>query len=127
MDKDEFFRRARNDLPGPAHDLRVLECTTTWAGPMAGCVLADLGADVIKVELPQGEVSRNLAPFLPGSELSYVHETVNRNKRCLTLDLRRPRGGTCSSTWPEPPTWCSRTSCPARCGAGAWATSRWLR
>jgi len=92
VDKDDFFRRARHDLPGPVHDVRVLECTTTWAGPMAGCVLADLGADVIKVELPQGEMSRTLAPFLPGSGSSYVHETVNRNKRCLTLDLHRPEG-----------------------------------
>jgi len=59
---------------------------------MAGCVLGDLGADVIKVELPDGEITRTMEPFLPGTELSFVHETVNRNKRCLTLDLRTDEG-----------------------------------
>jgi formyl-CoA transferase len=92
VDKDTFFSQARSDRTGPIDGLRVLECTTTWAGPMAGCVLADLGADVIKVELPDGEVSRGVEPFLPGTELSFMHETVNRNKRCLTLDLHTEEG-----------------------------------
>ncbi len=92
MDREQFFAGARNDRNGPIDGLRVLECTTTWAGPMAGCVLADLGADVIKVEQPEGEISRTMEPFLPGTELSFVHETVNRNKRCLTLDLRTAEG-----------------------------------
>ncbi|HTO05673.1 MAG TPA: CoA transferase [Myxococcota bacterium] len=94
MTKDEFFRRARTDLPGPLAGVRVIEATTTWAGPMCACVLADFGADVIKVELPEGEVARRLPPFLPGAEpgLSFMHTTVNRNKRSLTLDLRQPAG-----------------------------------
>ncbi|MDH4147717.1 MAG: CoA transferase [Acidimicrobiia bacterium] len=92
MDKEEFYAQARTDRSGPIDGLRVIECTTTWAGPMAGCVLADLGADVVKIELPEGEISRAIAPFLPGTSLSFVHETVNRNKRCLTLDLRTPEG-----------------------------------
>ena len=94
MTKDEFFRRARPDLPGPLAGVRVVEATTTWAGPMCACVLADFGADVIKVELPEGEVARRLPPFLPGAEpaLSFMHTTVNRNKRSLTLDLRQAEG-----------------------------------
>ncbi len=94
MTKSEFFRRARTDLTGPLAGLRVLEATTTWAGPMCACVLADFGADVIKVELPGGEVARRLPPFLPDGEpaLSFMHVTANRNKRSLTLDLRRPEG-----------------------------------
>jgi formyl-CoA transferase len=92
MDKETFFSEARSDRAGPIDGLRVLECTTTWAGPMAGCVLADLGADVVKVELPDGEISRAMRPYLPGTELSFMHETVNRNKRCLTLDLRTGAG-----------------------------------
>jgi len=92
VDREQFFARARVDRTGPVDGLRVVECTTTWAGPMAGCVLADLGADVIKVEQPDGEISRTMEPFLPGTELSFVHETVNRNKRCLTLDLRTDEG-----------------------------------
>ncbi|MEZ5262426.1 MAG: CoA transferase [Acidimicrobiales bacterium] len=92
MDRATFFREARRDRTGPIEGLRVLECTTTWAGPMAGCILADYGADVIKVELPEGEVSRGITPMLPGTSLSFMHETVNRNKRCLTLDLRTEQG-----------------------------------
>ena len=92
LDKETFFGEARSDRTGPIDGLRVVECTTTWAGPMGGCVLADLGADVIKIELPDGEISRSVQPYLPGTELSFMHETVNRNKRCLTLDLRTATG-----------------------------------
>ena len=105
MDRAEFYREARHDLPGPVHDVRVLECTTTWAGPMAGCVLADFGADVIKVELPEGEVARRVPPMLPGTTTSFMHETVNRNKRCLSLDLRTDEGRRLFLTSPAPSTW----------------------
>ena len=62
MEKNDFFREARRDIPGPLAGVRVLEATTTWAGPMCGCLLADFGADVIKVELPDGEISRSRDP-----------------------------------------------------------------
>ncbi len=92
MNKAEFYREARNDTPGPLAGVRVLEATTTWAGPMCGAVLADLGADVIKVEIPGGEVARYFTPLLPGTKVSFFHATVNRNKRSLTLDVRRAEG-----------------------------------
>ncbi|HTR60264.1 MAG TPA: CoA transferase [Candidatus Binataceae bacterium] len=94
MEKSEFYRDARRDLAGPLAGIRVLEATTSWAGPMCGCVLADLGAEVIKVEDPAGEVSRRVPPFLPGASkpISFLQATVNRNKRSLTLDLRTPEG-----------------------------------
>jgi formyl-CoA transferase len=92
MEKAEFFREARSDTPGPLAGVRVVEATTTWAGPMCGAVLADLGADVIKVEVPGGEVGRTLTPLLPGTKTSFMHATVNRNKRSLSLDVRRPEG-----------------------------------
>jgi formyl-CoA transferase len=94
MEKNDFFREARRDIPGPLAGVRVLEATTTWAGPMCGCLLADFGADVIKVELPDGEISRTIPPFLPDTNppLSNMHATVNRNKRSLSLDLRTPDG-----------------------------------
>jgi formyl-CoA transferase len=94
MEKERFYAEARRDLPGPLAGLRVVEATTTWAGPMCGCILADFGADVIKVEHPQGEIARRAPPFLPGTDppLSFMHATVNRNKRSLSLDLRRSEG-----------------------------------
>jgi crotonobetainyl-CoA:carnitine CoA-transferase CaiB-like acyl-CoA transferase len=53
-----------------------------------------LGADVIKVEATEGEVGRRVGPFIAGegSRVSFLHVTVNRNKRSLTLDLRTPAG-----------------------------------
>ncbi len=94
MEKSAFFRDARRDGLGPLAGVRVLEATTTWAGPLCGCLLADFGADVVKVELPGGEMARYAPPFLPGTNppVSFMHATVNRNKRSLTLDLRRPEG-----------------------------------
>jgi formyl-CoA transferase len=93
MRRADFYREARHDLAGPLADVRVVELTTTWAGPMAGCVLADLGADVIKVEHPSGELARRVPPMLPGptGPVSFMHATVNRNKRSLTLDLHDAR------------------------------------
>ena len=59
---------------------------------MCGCILADFGADVIKLESPEGEISRRSPPLLPGTDppQSFMHATVNRNKRSLALDLREP-------------------------------------
>lgn len=91
MDKQAFFAEARADLKGPLDGLRVLEITTSWAGPMAGCQLADMGAEVIKVEHPDGEIGRVLGPHLP-SGLSLLNETANRNKRNLSIDMHHPAG-----------------------------------
>ena len=92
MDKTDFYRNARTDIPGPLSGVRVLEATTTWAGPMCAAVLADFGADVIKVEIPSGDVSRSVQPNLPDTEVSFMHATVNRNKRALSLDTRTEQG-----------------------------------
>ncbi|MCG8589922.1 MAG: CoA transferase [Proteobacteria bacterium] len=94
MDKETFYGRARADTTGPLAGVKVVEATTTWAGPMCSCVLADFGAEVVKVEARGGEIARRSPPFLPGVEpaLSFMHATVNRNKRSLTLDLRQDRG-----------------------------------
>ncbi len=92
MDKTTFYREARSDVPGPLAGIVVVEATTTWAGPMAGCVLADFGATVIKVEHPEGEIMRKLPPFVPGTRLSVMQEVVNRNKQNLSLSLKDPEG-----------------------------------
>jgi formyl-CoA transferase len=87
MDRARFYQNARTDLTGPLDGVRVLDVTTVWSGPMASCVLADLGADVIRVELPQRRAAQ-LPPDIPGTGLSWFHQTVNRNKRSVGLDLR---------------------------------------
>ena len=92
MDKSQFYQDARTDVDGPLSGVTVVEATTTWAGPMAACVLADFGARVIKLELPAGEVVRMLPPFVPDSSLTVANETVNRNKESLTLDLHQAEG-----------------------------------
>ena len=92
MQKSEFYSDARDDLTGPLAGVRVVEATTTWAGPMAGCMLADFGAAVIKVEHPAGEVIRRLPPTLPDSYLFLGNEMVNRNKQNITVDLHKPEG-----------------------------------
>jgi formyl-CoA transferase len=90
--KAEFYRHARTDLTGPLDGVRVLEATTTAAGPLCSATLADLGADVIKVEVPTGEVNRHLPPFYPGTNVGAINGNINRNKRSLSLDLRKPQG-----------------------------------
>jgi formyl-CoA transferase len=74
------------------HGVRVIDITVAWAGPQAGCLLADLGCDVVHVDLPGSAGGSNFVPNLPGTDLSWTHQTVNRNKRSLTVDLRVPAG-----------------------------------
>ena len=92
MEKSVFFAEALPDSVGPLAGIRVVDFSTSWSGPMACCVLADLGADVIKVEAPGGEVTRRLPPDLPGTSLGYINQAVNRNKRSLTIDLHVEAG-----------------------------------
>ena len=72
----------------PLHGLKVLELARVLAGPWAGQVLADLGADVVKVEGPEGDETRNWGPpFAPDGAAAYYHST-NRGKRDVTADFR---------------------------------------
>ncbi len=72
-------------------DIRVLELTNFMAGPFCGMLLADMGADVIKVENPSGgDFTRLAAPFLDGESAGFL--AVNRNKRSIALDLKTERG-----------------------------------
>ncbi|MGH8842090.1 MAG: CaiB/BaiF CoA transferase family protein [Advenella sp.] len=73
---------------GPLHGLRILDLSTVIAGPYASTLLADLGAQVLKVELPgKGDGLRDLAPHKNGVPLWW--KVTNRNKRGITLDLRK--------------------------------------
>ncbi|MDH4146251.1 MAG: CoA transferase [Acidimicrobiia bacterium] len=76
---------------GPLRGVRVIDVTHAIAGPWCGMMLADLGADVIKVDSPGGDRQRHLAPFtLDDDEHSYggAYGVYNRNKRGVCLDLR---------------------------------------
>ena len=91
MREEDFYREARTDLTGPLDGVRVLDVTKVWSGPMATCVLADLGADVVRVELPHGRDGQ-VPPLIPGTRLPWFRESVNRNKRSVGLDLREDEG-----------------------------------
>jgi crotonobetainyl-CoA:carnitine CoA-transferase CaiB-like acyl-CoA transferase len=77
----------------PLADVRVIAIEQFGAGPWATLQLADLGAEVVKIEDPAsgGDVGRYVPPFQEGED-SLFFETFNRNKKSLSLDLRHPRG-----------------------------------
>jgi benzylsuccinate CoA-transferase BbsE subunit len=84
----------QDPLPGPLAGLRVLELTDE-KGQFCGKLLGDLGADVIKIEPPGGEITRTVGPFLddmphPDRSLSFWH--YNTSKRGITLNLESPDG-----------------------------------
>jgi crotonobetainyl-CoA:carnitine CoA-transferase CaiB-like acyl-CoA transferase len=77
--------------PGPLSGLSVIDISSVIAGPLSTGLLADMGADVIKVELPGvGDALRALAPHKNGVPLWW--KVTNRNKRGVTLDLHLPEG-----------------------------------
>ena len=82
---------ATDEAEGPLKGLRILDISTVVAAPWAATLLADLGADVVKVEMPEvGDALRGLAPHKDGVPLWW--KVTNRNKRGITLDLRKPEG-----------------------------------
>ncbi|MCY3851290.1 MAG: CoA transferase [Acidimicrobiaceae bacterium] len=78
---------------GPLADVRVVDLTQALAGPYCTMILADMGADVIKVEPPRGDLPRFSGPFLDDDEERHYggyFASINRNKRGIVLDLKDP-------------------------------------
>jgi crotonobetainyl-CoA:carnitine CoA-transferase CaiB-like acyl-CoA transferase len=96
----------RSDRPADDHDpapsgplagIRVIDCSTVLAGPYCTMLLGDLGADVVKVEPPEGDATRGwgppwVGPDSGGARTAAYFLAVNRNKRSIRLDLKTPAG-----------------------------------
>src|SRR5690348_13950783 len=75
---------------GPLGDIRVLDAATLFAGPLAAMLLGDFGAEVIKIEHPNGDPVRNHGHQKGGIPLWW--KMIARNKRAITLNLSRVEG-----------------------------------
>jgi crotonobetainyl-CoA:carnitine CoA-transferase CaiB-like acyl-CoA transferase len=78
-------------MAGPLSGIRLLDCSTVVLGPWAAQMLGDLGADVVKVESPDGDTTRRLGPAR-NKGMGAFYLACNRNKRSIVLDLKQPSG-----------------------------------
>ncbi len=77
-------------MPGPLDGIRVLDLTAMVSGPVATMMLGDQGADVIKIESPNGDLMRHYGNIHKGMSASYL--SCNRSKRSLCVDIKTPEG-----------------------------------
>lgn len=78
-------------MSGPLAGVRVIDMTTVLMGPYASQILGDMGADVIKVESPQGDLVRELGP-MRHEHMGALFLHINRSKRDIVLDVKKPEG-----------------------------------
>ena len=86
---------ATDSSNGPLEGIRILDLTWMLSGPYCTMLLADMGADVIKVESPTGDPMREVGPHLPDDEERHYggyFQSVNRSKRSIVLDLKTAEG-----------------------------------
>jgi crotonobetainyl-CoA:carnitine CoA-transferase CaiB-like acyl-CoA transferase len=89
----ELAAPMRTASTGPLLGVRVIDLTRALAGPFCTMILADLGADVVKVEPPEGDLTRFTGPFTkddPEKAYGGYFASINRNKRSIVLDLKNP-------------------------------------
>ncbi|MDD5711921.1 MAG: CaiB/BaiF CoA-transferase family protein [Smithellaceae bacterium] len=80
-------------MPGPLQGLKILDFTTLLPGPYATMTLADMGAEVLRVlSGSRPDLAAFMPPFLPGTDLSCNLAYLGRNKRCMTLNLKKDKG-----------------------------------
>ena len=99
---DQADKQSPPENTGPLAGLRVIDAATVIAGPTIGMLMADFGADVIKVEQPRGDVLRTTGFLKDGVGLWY--KMANR-QRGVTLNLSTDEGWPCFNGWPPPPMW----------------------
>ena len=81
-------------MPGALEGLKVIDLSRVLGGPYCAQMLADHGADVIKIEPPQGDETRLWGPPFDQDGISAYYAGINRNKRTVALDLSKPEGRT---------------------------------
>ncbi len=78
-------------MTGPLNGIRIVDLSAVLMGPYATQTLGDMGADVIKVEAPDGDITRQIGPMRnPG--MGPVYMNANRSKRSIVLNLKAPAG-----------------------------------
>ncbi len=78
-------------MAGPLAGVKILDLTTVVMGPFATQILAELGAEVIKIESHDGDNMRDVGP-MQSPAMGHIHLHLNRGKRCIALDLKQPAG-----------------------------------
>lgn len=78
-------------MPGPLSGIKIIDLTTVVMGPYATQIFGDMGAEVIKVENPKGDIMRHMGASR-NKAMGPIHLSVNRNKKSVMLDLRAPAG-----------------------------------
>jgi len=92
--------------PRPLEGVRVIDFSTLLPGPLATLILAEAGAEVIKIERPgQGDELRDYEPKVGGTSAGFA--LLNRGKRSLALDLKDSGSSRC---WPALPSWSSSSA-----------------
>jgi crotonobetainyl-CoA:carnitine CoA-transferase CaiB-like acyl-CoA transferase len=114
-----------NEAAAPLGNITVLDFGQVFQGPYASFLLAQAGANVIKIEPPNGEPLRHRAP--PGVPVTLPFAMLNANKRAITLNLKSQGDGSCCSSWCGAPTCCWKILRPALWTISASAGTSFIR